>query len=144
MLENGVSPCGSLEELFSTSTVLFECEALTSKTANSVTAALLDRLPPQAVFVNIGRGLIVDEKALVERSAAGKIKVASDVYATEPVPFDAPILSLRDAVLAPHIGGPTHDLYPVCGEFALQNIRRYMNDQPLEALVTLEIYDRST
>lgn len=140
----GVTACDSIEQLFSTSTVLFACEALNPRTVNAVTGALLDRLPQQAVFINVGRGRTIDEKALVERAAQGKIRIATDVYACEPLPLDAPILSLQEAVLSPHIAGPTHDLYPICGAFALENIRRYMNAQPLEALITPDVYDRST
>jgi phosphoglycerate dehydrogenase-like enzyme len=47
-------------------------------------------------------------------------------------------------VLSPHIAGPTHDQYPECTRAALANLRRYFDRQPLESVVSLEIYDRST
>jgi phosphoglycerate dehydrogenase-like enzyme len=53
-------------------------------------------------------------------------------------------LSLPNALLSPHIAGPTEDTLPILGEFALNNLQRYMNGDEVEGLVSLEIYDRST
>jgi phosphoglycerate dehydrogenase-like enzyme len=46
--------------------------------------------------------------------------------------------------VSPHIGGPTRDLYGECGAFAWRNLRRFLAGQPLEAVITLPIYDRAT
>jgi phosphoglycerate dehydrogenase-like enzyme len=142
--EYNVAPRASLEDLFLNSDVLIECEALTPQTRGSVTADLLDFLPPDAVFVNVGRGPVVDEVALSDAARAGRIRAALDVFAQEPLPPDSPWFDMADAVLSPHIGGPTWDASPLCGEFALANLRRYLLGEPLEAVVTLDVYDRTS
>jgi len=139
----GAEPCATLEELFRQSQVLFECEALTPATAGSVSAALLRALPDGAVFVNVGRGRVVDEAALVREAASGRIQVAVDVLAGEMTARTA-LAQVPPAILSPHIAGPSHDQYRRCGELALENINRFLRGEPPVARVTLEIYDRST
>jgi phosphoglycerate dehydrogenase-like enzyme len=140
----GVERCSSLDELFSQSEVLFELEALTPATEGSVTAQLLQRLPPDAVFVNVARGALVDEAAAARLAAEGRIRLALDVYRQEPLPENSPLRDLPEAVLFPHVGSPTDDRLHRCGDFALANLERYLRHEPLAAPISLEIFDRST
>ncbi len=142
--KQGVHQSNSLEALFSGSDVLIECEALTPSTRGIVTKALLLCLPEDAVFVNIGRGAVADEEALAQLAREGRLRVALDVYQKEPLPDDSPLFQVPQVILSPHIGGPTSDSYVCCGEFALKNLQNYFSGQPLEGLVTLPIYDRTT
>lgn len=144
MKEYGVEPCDSLTELFARSEVLFDCEALNAVTEGSVSAAVLASLPDGAVFVNVGRGRIADEGALLSEARSGRIRVAVDVTAHEPVTAGSPWLQAETALVSPHIGGPTLDLYPEFGRNALRNLRRFLAGETLTALVTPESYDRST
>lgn len=141
---HGAMPCDNLETLFSKNEVLFECEALTKKSEKSVGLSLLSRLPDGAVFVNVGRGLLVDEKALIHEAASGRLRVALDVAAHEPLSSDSELYKIPQILLSPHIGGPTVDHYPDCADLALANVRRYLTGEPLQAQVTLEMFDRST
>ncbi|MDP0494700.1 MAG: NAD(P)-dependent oxidoreductase [Verrucomicrobiota bacterium JB024] len=140
--EHGVHPCASMEELFSSSEVFFECEALTSESTRSVTADLLRRLPDGAVFVNVGRGAVVDEEALL--SEAGRLRVALDVVTREPLDSISPWFNSPQTLLSPHIGGPTFDSYASCGQFALTNLHAFLKGRPVQALLSLADYDRST
>lgn len=140
----GAEPCDSLGELFARSEILFECEALTPATAGLVSAPILARLPDGAVFVNVGRGGLVDEAALLREAGAGRIRLALDVAHDEPITAASAVLRIPDAIISPHIGGPTLDRYPECGAHALRNVRRYLAGEPLENVVTTEIFDRST
>lgn len=140
----GVAPCRSLAELAASAEVFFECEALTPLTASSVDRNVLAALPDDAVFVNVGRGRLVDEPALLAEAASGRIRIALDVVVHEPLGPDSPAAKIGGAVLSPHIGGPTHDRFPECGRLALDNLARYLRGEPLESLVTPELYDRST
>lgn len=140
----GVTPCGSLRELVAGSDVLFECEGLTAATAGSVSEEILAAMPDGALFVNVARGQIVDEAALLREVSAGRLRAALDVVATEPVEATRERFRAAGAVLSPHIAGPTLDQYARCGEFALENIARYLRGEPLRAVVTLEDYDRAT
>jgi phosphoglycerate dehydrogenase-like enzyme len=75
---------------------------------------------------------------------SGRIHLALDVLSTEPLPLNSPWLGMRNVLISPHIGGPTNDRYARCGAFALENVRRYFAREPLEAVITPEIYDRIT
>lgn len=140
----GVTPCASLPDLFEQSEVLFECEALTATTAGIVSAALLARLPDDAVFVNIGRGGLVDEAALEREAARGRLRVALDVAVAEPLTPASPFVALPQVILSPHIGGPTRDRYRQCGEFALANLRSFLGGETPAAAISLAAYDRAT
>lgn len=144
ILAHGATPLDTLEDLFSQSEVLFECEALTPRTHSSVTRKLLAALPDDAVFVNVGRGLTVDEPALEKEAASGRLRVAVDVVHEEPVTSKTALFALDSAILSPHIGGPTSDEHPRCGAFALSNIQRYISNEPIQARLTLDVFDRST
>ena len=144
MRDLGVEPCASLQKLFARSEVLFDCEALTPETESSVTASILATLPDGAVFVNVGRGRIIDEDALLDEARRGRIRVAVDVVTHEPIGPGSPWLEIDGVLVSPHIGGPTHDLYPQFGRHALANVRRFLNGQPVVDAVTLATYDRST
>jgi phosphoglycerate dehydrogenase-like enzyme len=143
-LDAGVEQCASLDELFSRSEVLFEMEALTPATELVVTERLLRLLPPDAAFVNVARGALVDEIAATRLAAEGKIRLALDVYAKEPLSEDSPLRDLPEVTLFPHIGSPTDDRLYQCGDFALANLGRYLRREPLMAVVSLDVYDRST
>lgn len=140
----GVTPCASPAELAAHSEIFFECEALTPHTAGCIDAPVLAALPDHAVFVNVGRGPVVNEPALIQEAESGRIQIALDVVTREPIDPASPLASLAGAVLSPHIGGPTYDHFPVCGQLALDNLGRYLRGEPLEARITPELYDRAT
>lgn len=142
--EFGVRRVRSLEELFSQSQVLFECEALTEETRGRVDGPMLRRLPDGALFVNVGRGSLVDEAELVREASSRRIRVASDVAIWEPLTAQAPLSSIEGAVLSPHIGGPTLDDCEGCGSHACQNISRYLGGHLPEGALSLAQYDRMT
>lgn len=140
----GVTQIESLESLFKQSDVLFECEGLTPRTSGVVSAEILGLLPDNAVFVNVARGGLIDEAALLREATSGRIRVALDVLTSEPPGAACPFLGLNNVVMSPHIGGPTFDQYPSCGEFAARNIARYVQGTHLEGVVSLGEYDRAT
>ncbi|MBN8708768.1 MAG: hydroxyacid dehydrogenase [Verrucomicrobia bacterium] len=142
--EHAVRACDSLETLFSRSDILVECEALNSCTQGVVDERLLRLLPPGAVFVNVGRGQVVDEEALARVAAERSLRVGLDVFHDEPPAADSPLRTLPEAILSPHIAGPTEDAFALLWDFAMKNISSYLQGLPLQGVVTEEIYDRST
>lgn len=144
LAEHGVRRCDSLEELFSTSDILVELAAATPENRHVVKEEHLRMLPDDGVFVNIGRGCVVDEAALVRVAREGKLQIALDVFEQEPLPADSPFRGLRNVTLLPHLGGPTRDRRRDAGALALENLRAFLNGGQQQAVVTLETYDRST
>ena len=140
----GVRRAPSLEALFSDNDVVVELAPLIPETKGIITEDLLRRIRPGGVFVNVGRGAVVDEAALLRVAREGKIQVGLDVFTTEPLPTDSPFRGLRNVTLTPHLAGPTTDRRRDAGEFALANLRAYAAGAPLQAIVTPEVYDRSS
>ena len=139
-----VRRASSLEDLFTHAQVLVELAPAKPDNHHLVDEALLNLLPDQAVFVNVGRGMVVDEQALVRVSRAKGMQIALDVYETEPLPKDSPLRGLPNTTLLPHLGGPTPDRRRDCGKLAVENIKRYLNNESLMNLIDLETYDRAT
>jgi len=101
-----------------------------------VDARILDALGPEGYFVNIARGPIVDERALIaalkDRRIAG---AALDVFWDEPrVP--AELAAMEQVVLAPHIGSTTREVREERGRKLLANLRAHFAGQPLPAPLT--------
>lgn len=136
----GIRPEPSLDALFANSDIIVELAPLIPETRGIVTETLLRRIRPGGVFVNLGRGAVVDDAALVAVAREGRISFGLDVYANEPLPRDHPLRGLPNVMLTPHIGGPTTDRRRDAGAFAVKNLRAYATDTPLEALVTPEVF----
>ncbi len=141
---HGVARAPSLEALFTENEVVVELAPLTAATAGIVTEGLLRLMRPGGVFVNVGRGAVVDEAALLRVAREGRISVGLDVYTEEPLPADSGFRALPRVHLTPHSAGPTLDHYLIAGAFALRNLRAFAAGQPLEAAITPTIYDASS
>ncbi|MCF3652036.1 hydroxyacid dehydrogenase [Synoicihabitans lomoniglobus] len=142
--QNGLRVAFDLNELMRENDVVVELAPLIPETRGSITKAHLELLRPGSVFVNVGRGATVDEQALLEVARGGQIFVGLDVFGEEPLPADSGFRNLPNVSLTPHLAGPTTDRRCDAGAFALKNLRAYAEDRPMESVITLPIYDRST
>ncbi len=141
---HGIVACPTLEDLFADNDIVVELAPLIPETRGCVQERHLRLLKPGSVFVNVGRGDVVDEEALVRVAREGKVMFGLDVFRTEPLPPDHSLRGLVNVSLTPHIGGPTTDRRRDAGAFALRNLQAYAAGMPLEAVVTAEVYDRSS
>jgi phosphoglycerate dehydrogenase-like enzyme len=114
---------------------------LTDQTAGLIDRATIERLPPGCIFVNIGRGAVVDEPALVDalrdRRIAGAVL---DVFATEPLPADSPIWTLPNVLVTPHAAALSARENERIVELFVDNLRRYLDGQPLRKVVEPGVY----
>lgn len=101
----------SLEEIFETCDVISVHTAFNEKTKHFIGKQLLSKIKDGALFINTSRGGVVDEKALVDELEKGRFSAALDVFEIEPLPGESKLYSLDNAVLIPHRGGPTQDMY---------------------------------
>ncbi len=84
-----------------------------------------------ALFVNCGRGALVDGAALVRTLESGRLAGAAlDVYETEPLPPDDPILSCEQVVLTPHLADQTPEGVEALNEGAVNNVIAFLEDRP--------------
>jgi len=100
-------------------------------TRGLVSRAVLEALGPQGLFVNIARGSVVDETALVELLVAGRLGAAGlDVFADEPnVP--AALFALDQVVLQPHQASATHETRAAMGQLVVDNVAAFFAGRPL-------------
>jgi len=104
----------------------------TSATERLFDREMIGRMRPGAVFVNVGRGTVVDERALTEALLAGHLAGAAlDVFATEPLPLDSALWDLPNVLLSPHTAAlSAHENERIVELFA-DNLRRYLDGDPL-------------
>jgi phosphoglycerate dehydrogenase-like enzyme len=140
----GIRRAASLEDLFSQNDIIVELAPLIPATTGSVTEKHLRLIPPGGVFVNVGRGAVVDEPGLVRVAHEGLINMGLDVFTLEPLPIDSGLRGLANVTLTPHLAGPTTDRRRDAGTFALENVRAYAEDRPLQAVITPAVYDTTT
>ncbi len=110
---------------------------LTGETNGLLTAERLALLPPSAIVVNVARGALLDEKALVERLEAGQLRGAVlDVFREEPLASTSPLWQVRQVLLTPHVSPVSPGrFWPRQLDLFLDNWRRYSRGEPLRNVV---------
>jgi phosphoglycerate dehydrogenase-like enzyme len=96
---------GGLEEIFAHSDIVVICAANNTGTQKLVNKDLIDSLKPDALLVNCGRAILLDNDALLARIRRGDIDVCLDVFEVEPLPKDDPLRGFDRVYLSPHRGG---------------------------------------
>jgi phosphoglycerate dehydrogenase-like enzyme len=113
----------------------------TPETRNMVNAEALSSMKPTAFLVNLGRGDVVDEKALIHVLKTGKIAGAAlDVFAGDPKPLaeDSPLWGMKNVIVTPRVGGMT-DIYPdqILPIFE-ENLRRFLKGERRDLINFIE------
>ena len=124
-------------ELFSSSDFISLHYVLSESTHHLIAANDFAMMKPSAYFVNTSRGHLIDEMALVDVLQRHAIAGAGlDVYETEPLSPDHPLLQLSNVVLTPHLGYVTHDQYATYYAQTIENILAFLNGNPTRLLRT--------
>jgi phosphoglycerate dehydrogenase-like enzyme len=125
-------PREQLTRLLSESDFVVLSLPFTSETNKLIGEKELRAMKPTAYLINIARGSIVDEEALIraldERSIAG---AGLDVFATEPLPPDSRLWELPNVIFSPHIAGGMEDYNVRATELFCENLRRYLSGKNL-------------
>lgn len=121
----------SLMALARDSDVLVVCSRSDASNHHLINQAVIEAVGPQGLIVNVARGALIDEDALIEALKAGTLGMAAlDVYAQEPTPA-ARWVGVPHTVLTPHSAGATLDSIPAMVSLTLENLRRYFHGEPL-------------
>ncbi len=124
-------PPTDLVELLSACDVVVLCASLNRTTRHLIGDAELDAMKPTALLVNVARGDLVDEDALVRALREGKLRGAVlDVTHEEPLPPDSPLWTAPNLLITPHISGNAPESWRWGVGFFCENLRIYLDGSP--------------
>jgi len=113
----------SLPELLQQADFVCLTLPLTAETQGLIGAEQFAQMRPETIFINISRGKVVDEAALIDALRTGRIRAAGlDVFDREPLNQDSPLLQLNNVVATPHIGSATHETREAMARCAVDNL----------------------
>jgi len=129
-----------LEILLAAADFVIIAVPLTEATRGMVGAAQLHAMKPTAWLVNIARGAVVDEGALIQALREEWIAGAAlDVFEQEPLPAESPLWDMSNVILTPHNTWSTPHLQEREAKLFLENLRRYLRDEPLHNIVDKQL-----
>lgn len=125
-------PLADLDELLPRLDAVVVALPLAEATRGLIDARRLSLMKPGALFVNVGRGPIVDEPALVEALGSGHLGGAGlDVFAEEPLPGSSPLWELPNVIITPHSSGDTPGNHDRANEIFVENLGRFSKGERL-------------
>ena len=130
-----VHPVGDLDSLLSRAEVVVLILPSTDESRGLIGRRQFALMQQGTLLVNAARGPIVQTDALVEALQSGKIRAAIDVTDPEPLPDGHPLWSCPNLLITPHIGGSSVQFAPRALRTAADELRRYMNGEPLHNVV---------
>ena len=127
---------GSLDELLRASDYVVVCTPMTDETRGLIGRREIKAMRRNAVLINVGRGPVVDEAALVAALKSHRIRGAAlDVFEHEPLPRSHPLWSLDNVLISPHGADHTADSHIRAMRCFIDNYRRFERGEPLENVV---------
>jgi phosphoglycerate dehydrogenase-like enzyme len=114
---------------------------LTDETRGMFDRRRIALMKPGAILVNIGRGPVVEEDALIDALRSGRLRGAAlDVFETEPLPRDSPLWDLDNVILSPHTAAQSiHENERIVELFA-ENLRRYLAGEELRSRIRTDLF----
>ena len=132
-------PASALRDLLPRAEFLVLAAPHTTETERVLGARELALLPPGAFLINIGRGALVDELAMIESLQGGHVAGAAlDVFATEPLPLDSPLWTMPNVLVSPHSASTSDRENGRLTELFCENLSRYLSGQPLQNVLDIE------
>jgi glyoxylate reductase len=126
----------SFEDLIQQADFIVCLTPLTPETKKLFNREAFNKMKKSAIFINASRGPVVDEKALYEALVEGEIAAAGlDVFETEPIGADHPLLSLQNVVALPHIGSATKETREAMMQLCVENVDRVLSGKSPKTLV---------
>jgi phosphoglycerate dehydrogenase-like enzyme len=125
----------SKDELVASADVLGVFLVFSERSRHTLRAADLAKMKPGAILVNISRGPIVEEAALVEMLRSGHLAGAGlDVFDREPLPADHPFRLLENVVVTPHVGYVTEHLFRTAWQRMAEDVAAYLRGSPIRVV----------
>jgi phosphoglycerate dehydrogenase-like enzyme len=118
--------------------VVLAAAPLTPETKHMLSKAEFAVMRPHAIVINVGRGPVIDEEALIEALQTKKVAAAAlDVYEVEPLPKDSPLWDMENVLISPHCTDRTTDpdWLDLSMKLFVDNARRFAKGEPLANIV---------
>ena len=132
-------PPAELPKLLSESDYVVICVPLTAETKGLIGDRELRLMKPSAYIINVARGKVIDEDALVRALEEKRIAGAGlDVFSTEPLPPESRLWDLDNVILSPHISGSMEDYFERATAVFCRNLRNYIDGRKLVNVVGKE------
>ena len=129
-------PADRLVEMASQVDTLILCLPLNASTEKLIDARVFEAMRPSSRFINVARGQVVDEAALIAALQSKHLAGAGvDVTYVEPLPVDSLLWSEPEVIITPHVGAQAATRVDDSTRLACENLRRYQQGQPLVNLV---------
>jgi phosphoglycerate dehydrogenase-like enzyme len=126
----------ALEQLLPRADIVVLAVPLTADTRGMIGAAELALMRPSARLINVARGKLVDEQALVDALERGVIAGAAlDVMAHEPLPPSSPLWTMPNVIITPHVAGFREDYWEAATELFAASLRRYLDGEAVANIV---------
>ncbi len=110
---------------------------MTDATKHQINAQVLAQMKPSAVLINVGRGGVIDEPALIEALSSGKLGGAGlDVFEQEPLPPESSLWKLENVIISPHVSGASVNYHRKAANLFIENLHRFLEGQQLMNLVS--------
>ncbi|MBZ5600765.1 MAG: D-2-hydroxyacid dehydrogenase [Acidobacteriia bacterium] len=136
VLTSSRSQPGDLDTMLAACDYLVVTAPLTPETRGLIGAPRLARMKKSAVIINVGRGPVIDESALIEALQNGRLRGAAlDVFAKEPLPSDHPFWKMDNVLLSPHTADNLPNSRELAVEFFVENFERFRKGEPLQNVV---------
>lgn len=132
---------GDLDELLPEADSIVVTLPLTRETRGVIDRRRIGLMKPGVVFVNVGRGAVVDEDALVEALRSGHVRGAAlDVFTAEPLPQDSPFWELENVIVSPHTAALSSHENERIVELLAENLRRYLAGEELVSRIDTDLF----
>jgi phosphoglycerate dehydrogenase-like enzyme len=131
-------PLSQLKEMLAEADVVLAAAPLTPETRHMLSDAEFSVMKPTAIVINVGRGPVIDQDALIRALQQKKIGAAAlDVFEVEPLPADSPLWDMENVLISPHCTDRTRepDWLDLSMQLFLENFSRYTKGEPLHNLV---------
>lgn len=138
-LERIMGPRGLLD-LCRQSDYLVSSAPLTAETRGVLNASIFSEMKPEAVFINVGRGPVVNEADLVKALSSGTIKAAAlDVFEREPLDPASPLWAMDNVLISPHCADQCCGWLTRSIDFYVENLSRFLGAKTLKNIVNLDL-----
>lgn len=133
---DAVFGASQLDEVLPQADYALLCTPVTPSTTELMNRARLDRMRPDSYLINVGRGPLVDETALLDALRSAKIAGAGlDVFTEEPLLPDSPFWDLENVLITPHTAAVTERLWERHYQLICENLQRFLEGKPLLNLI---------